>query len=948
MSDWYKQDTASVSRELVSDPSRGLSPDEATRRLEQYGPNELIETGGRSPWMIIWDQVRGPMILLLVAAAVIALMLGEIPDGIAIAAIIVLNAILGFVQEYRAEKAMAALKQMAVPTVRVLRDGEVREISARDLVPGDIVLLETGNIVPADGRLVESHNLRIQEAALTGESEAVEKHTEALPEEHLGVGDRLNMVHMGTVVTYGRGRVLVTATGMQTELGHIARMLQSVDVEQTPLQRRLARLGTWLAISAVAIVALVFVLGLIEGRSLRLMLMTSIGMAVALVPEGLPAVATVCLAIGARRMLRRNALIRKLPAVETLGSVTVICSDKTGTLTENRMTVTLLDMAGDTLDLTTRLRGRSSVLEPGDGIPENIADRPAFALMLAGGALCNDAALQVDPESGARSALGDPTEGALVVAAARFGLRKDELDAAFPRQAEVPFDSERKRMTTVHRGPAADSTNGTVGQVARALPMGPNGAIAFTKGAVDGLLEVSDRVWTENGIEPLDDGWRERIRRSNDELASRGMRVLGVALRPLEAAEGDGAEQQLVFIGMFGMIDPPRPEVREAVARCRTAGIRPIMITGDHPLTARQIARELGITGDGDVRTGRDLVEIETAELERTVEEVSVYARVSPEHKLRIVEALQNRGHVVAMTGDGVNDAPALRKADIGVAMGITGTDVSKEASNMVLLDDNFATIVNAVEQGRIVYDNIRKFVRYALTSNTGELLVMLLPSILGLAFEQFREMPLPLLPLQLLWLNLVTDGLPGLALTVEPAEPRTMRRPPIRPDQGIVDRAMIFDILWIGPLMGLIAFGVGWWFWDPAQTADDAGERAYRWRTMILAILTFAQMGNALASRSTRDSVFTIGLLTNKALLGAILLTIATLFAVLYIAPLQRVFYTVPLSATDLLICVVASAVVFCGAETYKWFMRRREKGAAPPAQYGTPELRPTDERSE
>jgi Ca2+-transporting ATPase len=894
---------------------QGLSAAEAARRLARHGPNALIERGLKSPWLIVWEQLTATMVLVLIIATAISAVLGDYKDAAAIMAIVVLNTLLGFSQEYRAEKAMAALKKLAVPTVRVRRGGYVQEISARDLVPGDIVLMEAGNLVPADGRLLESSNLRIQEAALTGESEPVEKDPRVLVGADLSLGDRRNLAYMGTVVTYGRGLIVVTATGMETELGRIAAMIQTVDREPTPLQRRLEHLGRGLAVVALALVSVIFALGLLRGEDVTLLFLTAISMAVAAVPEGLPAVVTIALALGAQRMLKRRALIRKLAAVETLGSVTVICADKTGTLTENRMTVTVLDVAGHRVDLTEHLRRAAPALQPTSEYPYVPSDQPALALLLVGGALCNEAVLQSNGDApGSFHTVGDPTEGALVVAAAQLGLVKTELEQSFPRVAEVPFDSERKRMTTVHTFPTAQS------QIPQALEtvrdwirrIGGPRYVAFTKGAVDGLLDVSSHVWVDERAEPLTDDWRKRIVAAHERLAQKGMRVLGVAARPLESARfdgcGDALERDLIFIGLAGMIDPPRPEVKDAVATCKAAGIRPVMITGDHPLTARHIARELGIATDGHILTGRDLARLSIAELEGVVEEVSVYARVSPEHKLKIVQALQNRGHIVAMTGDGVNDAPALKKADIGVAMGLTGTDVSKEAADMVLQDDNFATIVAAVEEGRVIYDNIRKFIKFLTAANSAELSVMLLAPFLG--------MPLPLLPLQILWINLVTDGPPALALSVEPAERDTMHRSPYRPDEKIFGWGMGRHIIWVGLLMGLVSLGVGYWYWITARL---------NWQTMIFATLTFAQMGHVLGIRSGRDSLFRIGLLSNTPLLGAVALTIVLQLAVVYVPFLQEVFTTVALSAGDLALSLALSALVFGGVELEKLLMRRR-----------------------
>jgi len=900
MADWYRQETTEVIESLATDGQAGLTPAEAQRRLAEHGPNELVERGLKSPWLILWEQLTGLMVLILIVAAVVSGALGDWKDAIAILAIVVLNAVLGFSQEFRAEKAMAALKQLAVPTVKVRRGGHVVEISASELVPGDIVLLETGGLVPADGRLLESVNLRVEEAALTGESEPVEKHARVLDRPELTVGDRLNMVYMGTVVTYGRGVAIVTATGMDTELGRIAELIQTVEREPTPLQRRLEQLGKGLAVAALGIVAVVFILGLLRGEDWQLMLLTAISMAVAAVPEGLPAVVTIALALGAQRMLKRQALIRKLPAVETLGSVTVICSDKTGTLTENRMTVTVLDVLGETQQVDTLLR-RGIPVADAELLPGERPSVRSLGLLAKAAALCNDASLEPTPEGGYQ-AVGDPTEGALVVAAAELGLVKSELDLRWPRVGEVPFTSERKRMTTVHRvGVTSDETD---------APWCCGTYVAFAKGAVDSLLDISERVWSGDEDLPLNDELRERILDANDRLAGQGQRVLGVAFRPLyeepDPADEAGLERAMTFIGLVGMIDPPRPEVREAVATAKSAGIRPVMITGDHPLTAQQIAWELDIAADGKPLTGRDLSAMAADDLEGVVDQVSVYARVSPEHKLKIVRALQDRGQIVAMTGDGVNDAPALKKADIGVAMGITGTDVSKEAADMVLLNDNFATIVAAVKEGRTIYDNIRKFIKYTLSSNAGEIWVMLLAPLAG--------MPLPLLPLQILWINLVTDGLPGLAMGVEPPEPDTMNRPPHHPQESIFGRGLGRHVLWVGLLMGLVSLGMGYWTWRAGWA---------NWQTMIFTTLTLSQMGHALAVRS-RESLFKVGLLSNKALLGAVLLTFVLQMAVVYVPFLQNLFKTSALTLGELLLSLVLSTVVFWGVEVEKWLMRR------------------------
>jgi len=920
-----------VVKDLDTSHETGLSQAEAERRLDEYGPNELTERGVRSPWRILAAQFTEIMVVVLIVAAAIAFAVGDIKDTIAILVIVVLNAVLGFTQEYRAERAMAALKKMAVPGINVRRDGQLREISARELVPGDLFLLETGGAVPVDGRLLESVNLRVQEAALTGESQPVDKCTEALHGEHLALGDRCNMVFLGTAVTYGRGLAVVTATGMDTELGHIATMIQSVESERTPLQRRMAQLGKGLAIAALALVGLVFALGLLRGTDVTTMFMVAISLAVAAVPEGLPAVVTIALALGAQRMLKRRALIRRLPAVETLGSVTVICSDKTGTLTENRMTVTILDVAENTVSLEQQLCKSGPVLRSDDAPLEEPC--ASLSLLLTAGALCNDATLEPHRE-GAETyrAIGDPTEGALVIAAARMDLWKPQLEAALPRVSEVPFTSERKRMTTVHSVDKGlrDKIDGETGEgdcrkrsdaerhPGTWLPIDGSTHIAFAKGAVDSLLEVSTRVWANDRIEPLDDEWRRRIEAANDRLAQEGMRVLGAGFRPLDelpaSADEESLEREMVFVGMTGMIDPPRQEVRQAIATCRTAGIRTVMITGDHPLTAASIARELHIAepsaeGNGThVIRGTQLAQMSASDLEAVVPDVSVYARVSPEHKLKIVEALQKHGHIAAMTGDGVNDAPALKQADIGVAMGITGTDVSKEAADMVLTDDNFATIVASVEEGRTIYANIRKFIKYTLSSNVGEIAGLLAAIGIGL--------PIPrLLPLQILWMNLVTDGLPGLALGVDPPDPDVMNRPPHPPQESIFARGMWQYMLWVGGLMGLITAAMQFLVYRSGNPA---------WQTMVFTTLCLAQMGNALAIRSDKYSLFSIGVFSNPALIGAVVLTFALQLAVVYVPFLQDLFQTVALSWPELAICLGASTLVFWAVEVVKWIGRR------------------------
>ncbi len=905
--EWHQKEIAAIEAELSVPVQTGLTAAAAKQRLDTIGPNELQEKGRKSPWLILWQQISSVMVLILILAAVVSAFLGKATEAAAIAAIVVLFALLGFVQEYRAEQAMAALKRMSVPVVRARRDGRTTEISARELVPGDVVLLEAGNIVPADLRLAESVNLRIQEAALTGESEPVEKETAVLAKADIPLGDRKNMAYMGTNVTYGRGVGVVVETGMNTELGKIAALIQEVEEGQTPLQQKLDQVGKLLAVLGLLAAALVLMIGVLSGEALDEMFLTAVSVAVAVVPEGLPAVVTITLALGAQRMLRRRALVRKLPAVETLGSVTIICTDKTGTLTENRMTVTVIDVAGHSLELAGT--GHTPpALQLMDA--DSLARQPsAIAAALAIGALCNDASLQPDPDTGKYQAMGDPTEGALLVAAAQAHVNLDGLQKGLPRVAEVPFDSDRKRMTTVHQlPPARDTLPRAVQPILTDAPY-----LVFTKGAVDGLMDCCDRVWVNGRAEPLDDAWRGRITLANEQMAQNGMRVLGMTFRWLEAIPDAKTlptlENNLIFLGLVGMIDPPRPEVKTAVHTAQTAGIRPIMITGDHPLTARFIAYDLGIATNGRVKTGENLNQMSPAELAEAVADVSVYARVTPEHKLRIVEALQQGGHIVAMTGDGVNDSPALKKADIGVAMGITGTDVAKEASEMVLLDDNFATIVTAVEEGRTIYDNIRRFVKFSIAGNVGKVGVMLFGPLLG--------MTVALLPLQLLWLNLLTDGLLGLGLGVEPAEKGIMKRPPRSPQASLFSEGLGWHVIWVGCLIAIIGLAIGFFYYTPGDQT---------WQTMIFTTLAFLQIGQALASRSTHTSLFRMGLRSNMPLLILALLTFGLQLVVIYLPSLERFFQVDPLSLPELLVCLAAGSLAFVAIEIEKWWLRQRD----------------------
>ncbi|MFB2771580.1 cation-translocating P-type ATPase [Pelatocladus sp. BLCC-F211] len=914
MSNWHQLDTQDVLQKLDSDVSFGLNITAASQRLEKYGYNELTEKGVKSPWEILWEQLSETLVIILLVAAIFSNLLGDYKDAVGIITIVVLIAFLGFSQEYRAQKAIANLKKLAVPTLKVRRDGLVTELSARQLVPGDIVLLEAGEIVPADCRVLASWGLRVQEAALTGISEPVDKDPQTIKEANLQLLYRNNMVYMGTVVTYGRGEAVVIETGMNTELGQITNMIQMVEPEATPLQKRLDQLGHGLAIASLALVGLILILELLRGQDIKLMFLTAITLVVAALPEGLPAVVAIALALGAQQMLKRRALIRNLPAVETLGSVTVICSGKTGTLTVNRMIVSVLDVAGHRLDLTTQMRGPSPVIDSHQERPFLLSQPPALALLLASFTLCNNAKLEPDWEEPRYfRAVGDPSEGALIFTAASQGLWKDDLEQALPRISEIPFDSRRQRMTTIHQFPGDLSrlpcALESIWHWSRAI-VGEATYVAFTRGRVNSLLEVSNYIWMDEGAKPLDGNWRERIHVAHHQLVQDGLRVLSIAFRPLPSYPVDGSqdvEQDLTFLGLVGLTDPARPEARDAIAICKAAGIRPILVTGDHPISAWHLANEVGITTNSQILTSEDISRLPVEELKELLAEVSVYARISPEDKLDIVRILQKQGQIVAMTGDGMNDAPALKAADIGVAMGLSGTDVAKDAADMVLLDDNFATIVAAVKEGRIIYDNIRKFIKYLLSSNVGELWVMLLAPLMG--------MPLPLLPLQILWINLTTDGLPALALGLEPAERNTMNRPPYPPNENFFARGMGRSIIWIGLLLGLVSFGTGYLYWRIGNTG---------WQTMVFTTLTLSQMGNALAIRSEQDSLFKIGLLSNKPLLTAVMVTLGLQLAVVYVPFLQNIFSTQALSLGDLVICLLLSSVVFWAVELEKWLLRQ------------------------
>lgn len=863
-------------------PDAGLHADEAQRRTTTHGANELAASQDRPWWRLLADQFKDFMVLVLLGAAVISGLVGEVTDTLVILVIVVLNAVIGFVQAWRADQAMAALRQLAAAHATVLRGGMVQVLPATELVPGDIVLLEAGNQIPADLRLIEIAQLQVDESALTGESVTVAKQTEALVAEDVGaLGDRTNMAFKGTTATHGRARGLVVATGMRTELGKVATLLDTGD-RSTPLQLRLAAFGKRLAMAVLGICLVIFVVGVLRGEAPLLMALTAISLAVAAIPEALPAVVTVLLALGARRMVAVHALVRRLPSVETLGSVTTICSDKTGTLTQNRMHAELL--------LAHGVRW-----VPGDSLPS-----PAHAEALRAAALCNDATLQAKNEEGPSGTqwLGDPTETALVLAAHAGGLDKAQLDAASPRVQEQPFDSDRKRMTTFHR-------------VAE-------GFVAYTKGAPESVLPRCTAHWTPEGAAALDTA---QVLATAQQLAAQGLRVLALARRSHarlpDTNDIDAVENQLELLGLIALIDPPRPEAQAAVRDCISAGITPVMITGDHPATARAIAHRLGIvrSADAPVLTGADLATLDDAALRAKVEQVQVYARVDPAQKIRIVEALQAQGHFVAMTGDGVNDAPALKRADIGVAMGQGGTDVAREASSLVLLDDNFATIVAAVREGRRIYDNIRKFVRYAMTGNSGEIWTIFLAPLLLL--------PIPLLPIHILWVNLVTDGLPGLALAAEPAERGIMQRPPRAPRESLFAHGMWQHILCVGLLIGGLCLAVQAW-------ALHTGHA--HWQTMVFTVLTLAQMAHVIAIRSESEPIWRLGLWSNRPLLGAVLLTFALQLVTIYVPWLTPIFRTEPLSLVELALCIGAALVVLVVVEIEKaWRRSQPQRRTAP-----------------
>ncbi len=935
---WHSLEVDEAIELLSGNADTGLTSQEVDSRLQKYGTNVLVESSGRGNWEILVDQFKNIMLLMLIAVAIISGVLdllalqsgnlepGEVPfkDTIAILAIVVLNGILGYLQESRAEKALAALKKLSSPSVRVIRNGRLLDVEGKNLVPGDIMLLEAGVQVAADGRLIEQSNLQIRESALTGEAEAVNKRVEIdLPEE-TSLGDRINLVFQGTEVVQGRAKVLVTRTGMKTELGKIAEMLQAVETEDTPLQQRMTQLGNVLVWGSLALVALVIIIGLLRGGNLLELVKVSLSMAVAVVPEGLPAVITVTLALGTQRMVRHNALIRKLPAVETLGSVTTICSDKTGTLTQNKMVVQSVYTSQHLLRVTGNGYVPQGDFEV-DGTRIDVEDYPEIPPLLVPCAVCNDAVLQ--QEKGDWIILGDPTEGALVTLAGKAGIEQDQWNSKLPRVGEFPFSSERKRMSVICQVEQIDTGVSTFGDVDPAISnllRNNENYLMFTKGSPELILQRCTQIFAGNSAVELTQQQREKVLAANERMAGEGLRVLGFAYKPLAEKPPENSEekyeQQLVWLGLVGMLDAPRPEVRASVKECREAGIRPVMITGDHQLTAKAIATDLGIANSDDrVLIGQELQRMSDAELEQNVDNVSIYARVSPEHKLRIVQALQRRDKFVAMTGDGVNDAPALKQADIGIAMGITGTDVSKEASDMVLLDDNFATIVAATKEGRVVYTNIRRFIKYILGSNIGEVITIAAAPIL---------LPMggvPLTPLQILWMNLVTDGLPALALAVEPPEPDVMKRPPFSPKESIFARGLGWYMIRIGIIFAIITIILmNWAYYHTHGGAGSAnGLDPERWKTMVFTTLCIAQMGHAIAIRSNNQLTIQINPFSNPYLLAAVVLTTILQLMLVYVPPLRAFFGTHFISLPELGICLGFSALMFVWVELEKLFFK-------------------------
>jgi Ca2+-transporting ATPase len=888
MDSYWKLETDELTKLIQTDAATGLTIEEAEKRLKQYGPNQLAAKKGRSPWSIFFAQFNSIIICILFAAAIVSGFLKEWVDSLAICGIIILNSVLGFIQEFRAEKSLAALKELSSPSSRVIRGGKPMSVPSGEIVQGELIELEAGDKVPADSRLMyTTGNFATQEASLTGESVPVNKTSHPIREDEIPLADRINMVYMGTSVVSGKARAIVVSTGMQTELGRIADMIQEIKEDSTPLQKRLAQFGKWIVVLCLVLVTMVFVLGYLRGGKILDLFLTSVSLAVAAIPEGLPAVVTIALALGVQRMVRRNCLIRKLPSVETLGCTNVICSDKTGTLTRNEMTAKavyvediLYHVTGTGYEPTGEFQLAEKTVNP--------LEVPGLSRAMEIAVLCNGAKLI--HEAGTYRILGDPTEAALLTLAAKAGMNVDHKENEYPFVAEIPFDSDRKQMTMIRRGRQE--------------------MIAYVKGAPDVLLSNCTRREEGGQVKEIMPADRDRILAANNEMADKAMRVLGVAYRRLEAmpetVDAGTIERELVFAGLIAMIDPPREEVKQAIENCQTAGINSVMITGDHKNTAVAIARELGFfKSDSLAMTGKELDNVSQEEFESLVDRTVVYARVSPEHKLRIVKAWRNRGQVVAMTGDGVNDAPAIKEADIGVAMGITGTDVTKEVSDMVITDDNFASIVAAVEEGRGIYDNIKKFIHYLLSCNAGEIMVMFTASLIGL--------PIPLLPIHILWINLVTDGLPALALGMDPIDKDVMKKPPRMMNESVITRKGGRLMLAQG---AFIAFCALLAFWFVLAVENEGLARA---RTACFVVLSCSQLFHSFNCRSMDKSLFTLGIFSNIKLVGATLFSFALQMLVVYVPFLQTVFKTEALGLFDWVMVLVISSFPFWAMEVVK-----------------------------
>lgn len=882
---------------LESSASYGLTAAEAAARLKEYGPNLLVEAARKTTLQKLIDQFKEFLIVLLVISAVISAVFGEFGDAVAIMAIVILNAVIGVIQENKAENALEALKKMTNPKTRVIRGGRPELVDSSSLVPGDIVLIDAGDIMSADMRLIESALLRIDEAALTGESVPAEKSSGIICDEDVPLGDRRNMAYMGTSVNYGRGKGVVVSTGMGTEVGHIAGMLQQEGEERTPLQVTLDKLGKMLGAICIVLCVVVFIAGLLRGEEPLVMFMTAVSLAVAAIPEGLPAIVTIVLAIGVQRMAKSNAIIRRLPAVETLGSASVICSDKTGTLTTNKMVVKHVEYYSHLLDVTgIGEKPEGEFLE--DGVAFEDKGDVTFTEIFKCAILCNDASYELS-EDGTALVTGDPTEACMLIAGAKAGFWKKDMDASWPRVSEIPFDSERKRMTTLH----------TVDSRVR----------MYTKGAPDELLKLTTKLLTDNGIVEMNEALRQGIEDSYVRMAESGMRVLSMAYKDLPSLPeeiGPSLEGDMVFLGHIAMQDPARKESIPAVAACHKAGIIPVMITGDHKTTALSIAKQVGIA-DGMTKSlsGKELDKLSDFELSNIVEDVRVYARVSPEHKMRIVDAWKAKGHIVAMTGDGVNDAPALKKADIGVAMGITGTDVAKGAADMILTDDNFATIVKAVEEGRTIYSNIRKSVQYLIRCNIGEIVLVFVSILAGIAR--------PLHPIQILWVNLITDSMPAIALGVDPPERETMDLKPRKQKDPILGTQQMIRLVVHGTLLGLVSLAT---FMIGNRYALGSGMPSIEAaRTMCLLTLTFGQLFTSLSVSCSESFIFKAGILRNQFLLRAILISGVLQIAVIYIPYVNNFLRLVPLSAPQLLISLGVAFLMIPVAEVLKVKFGRR-----------------------